>query len=371
MNLFISLKSSVDNIEKNYNQFVDLIVKIADSYKSFKEAVTAILENENRLTYKDVYVAYNIGKRKLIPQAKSIVAFGTVKFLCEEAPIKQQEKMLKAGVLVCSRKHPAGHLVSLYELKHCQIRYAWNYQKSRPMTKSERLEFSRQEFAPTLPEIEIKKPVTSGKLTGKVSKNPDGTYSFTGSFLAGDIDAWLQHLGDQPMTGAIDPCSILAGVYAKDWTQKNIVTHAFNDDDKHTLTVDPATRQARIVLRGNYSVSELFVYVYDACVYEMCWKMFESFPRVFNRIFNANKFDQGYWLNVFDREQTMPITRGKEYEHKVSKDGKKLKTKGMKAEKPKADAIKKAVKAAKKAEKAKNAKMKAKSKAAKTNKSKK
>ena len=371
MNLFISLKSSVDNIEKNYNQFVDLIVKIADSYKSFKEAVTAILENENRLTYKDVYVAYNIGKRKLIPQAKSIVAFGTVKFLCEEAPIKQQEKMLKAGVLVCSRKHPAGHLVSLYELKHCQIRYAWNYQKSRPMTKSERIEFSRQEFASPLPEIEIKKPVTSGKLTGKVSKNPDGTYSFTGSFLAGDIDAWLQHLGEQPMTGAIDPCSILAGVYAKDWTQKKVVTHAFNDDDKHTLTVDPATRQARIVLRGNYSVSELFLYVYDACVYEMCWKMFESFPRAFNRIFNANKFDHSYWINVFDREQKMPITKGKEYEHKVSKDGKKLKTKGMKAEKPKADAIKKAVKAAKKAEKAKKAKTKAKSKAAKTNKSKK
>ena len=142
MNLFVSLRTRVDNMEKNYDQFVDTIEKIVDSYKSFKEASAAILEYEPRLTAKDVFVAYSIAKGWLIPQGRNIIAFDTIKFLVTQAPIKQQEKMLKAGVLVCSRKHPEGHLVSLYELKHCQIRYAWNYQKSRPMTKQERIEFS-------------------------------------------------------------------------------------------------------------------------------------------------------------------------------------------------------------------------------------
>ena len=285
MNLFVSLRTRVDNMEKNYDQFVDTIEKIVDSYKSFKEASAAILEYEPRLTAKDVFVAYSIAKGWLIPQGRNIIAFDTIKFLVTQAPIKQQEKMLKAGVLVCSRKHPEGHLVSLYELKHCQIRYAWNYQKSRPMTKQERIEFSRQEFTAAVPSIEIKKPKTPGrKPTGVVKKNADGTYSFTGSFLAGDIDAWLEYLGEQPISEAINPCAILAGIYSLDWTKINVETYELQQDTKHSLTIDRKTREVRIVLHGNYTVSELFMYVHDACVYEMCWKIVEHYPTIFGVI---------------------------------------------------------------------------------------
>ena len=141
-----SLFAAVANISKDRKRLCSVIKKIVDEIGSFRDAVKDIIAVCPKLSEKEIFTAYNIAQGNLMSETWQLNRYEVVKFLAENVDLDQQVDMFTNGVMVASPAHPEGHLVRLFDLKHCQIRYAWNFKKRRLFTDEERLEFAKTVF---------------------------------------------------------------------------------------------------------------------------------------------------------------------------------------------------------------------------------
>lgn len=183
-----TLKKAVDNLQNDRSKLCPIIKDIVDEIGNLREATAAIIDVEPRLSEKEIFTAYHVAIKKLIPQAWQISRFEVVKFLAKSASLKQQQAMLRNGVLVASRAHPEGHLVRLFDLKNCQIKYAWNYRLGRLFTDEERVSFARQVFTgvPATVRARVLDTVEGSIAVSSYSDNHK-TLTITGSVIAKDL----------------------------------------------------------------------------------------------------------------------------------------------------------------------------------------